>query len=504
MSSFKPFTDYSNHILVDGEFLRSQSTVVVDVIDPATEQVVATVADATDGELDAIVASAQAAQRQWMKLSALERTEALHQVAKAIEDQRPLLAESMTREMGKTYKEAFDETTWAVWAFRYYAEVSRHDQGRVVGPVVGGHMNLVTKHPLGVVGIIMAFNFPYCLYAWEAAAALGAGNAVILKPSDHTSISSLLFLKAMAPHLPKGLIGMITGGARVGAAMVAHKNVHGIAFTGSVPAGRAVAKGCAENFKKALIETSGNDPFIVMPSANLDVAARAAVFAANLNAGQVCTSSERFYIHQDIHQDFVAKVVELTNKIRIGNGLDKVDMGPMVSERERARYEGLVDRAISAGAKVATGGGRPAHLNAGYFVQPIVLTDVAPEAEILNTETFGPAISICRVANFDEAIELANRSEFGLGSTVYTTSLSETHRAIEELETGMTWINAPLMDNNAQPFGGRKISGMGGQLGVEGLEQFRHSKMVMIDPECQSQDFWWFPYADAEAFPGQK
>lgn len=504
MSGFKPFADYSNHILVNGELRRSASTTALDVIDPATEQVVASVSDATDAELDQAVASAKQAQRAWLKLSALERTEALHKVAQAIEDNRPLLAESMTREMGKPYKEAFDEVTWSVWAFRYYAEVSRHDHGRVVGPVVGGHMNLVTKHPLGVVGIIMAFNFPYCLYSWEAAAALGAGNAVILKPSDHTSVSSILFLKTMMPHLPPGLIGLVTGGVRVGTAMVAHKDIHGIAFTGSVGAGRAVAKGCAENFKKALIETSGNDPFIVMPSANLDIAARAAVFAANLNAGQVCTSGERFYIHQDIHDAFIDKVVGLTRKIRIGNGLDKVDMGPMVSERERSRYEGLVSRAIEAGARVASGGARPSHLNAGYFVEPTVLTEVQPDAEILNVESFGPVMSICRVANFDEALTLANRSDYGLGSTVYTTDLGETHRAIEELESGMTWINAPLMDNNAAPFGGRKISGMGSQLGAEGLDQFRHSKMVMIDPSCSSHDFWWFPYADAEAFGGEK
>ena len=218
----------------------------------------------------------------------------------------------------------------------------------------------------------------------------------------------------------------------------------------------------------------------------------------------ICTSAERFYIHQDIHDAFVAKVVALTGQIRIGNGLGKVDMGPMVSHRERTRFEGLVERAIDAGATVATGGGRPAHLNAGFFVNPVVLTDVAPDAEILNTETFGPGMSICRVADFDQAIALANASEYGLGANVYTTSLTETHRAINEIESGMTWVNVPLMDNNAAPFGGRKLSGVGSQLGAEGLDQFRHTRMVMIDPESRPQDFWWFPYADAEAFAGSE
>lgn len=502
MSQFQPFADYSYTILCGGEFKRSTSTNAVDVVDPATAQVVASVADATMAELDEVVASAKAAQGAWAALSALDRTDALHAIANSIERARPLLAESMTREMGKPYKEAYDETTWAVLAFRYYAEVSRADNGRVVGPVVGGHLNLVTKHPLGVVGIIMAFNYPYCLYAWEAAAALGAGNAVILKPSDHTTISSLLFLREMVPHLPPGLVGLITGGAQMGAAMVAHPNIGGIAFTGSVGAGRKVALGCAENFKKALIETSGNDPFIVMPSANLEVAARAAAFAANLNCGQVCTSSERFYIHESVHDEFVTRVTGLVKGLRIGNGLDKVDIGPMVSERERTRWEGLVSRAVADGAKVMAGATRPAGLDSGFFVTPTVLTEVAHDAEIMCTESFGPVMAISRVRNFDEALELANRSNYGLGSTVYTTDLLETTRAMSELEAGMTWINAPLLDNNAAPFGGWKVSGMGEQLGAEGLDQFRRTKMVMVDPACSAQDFWWFPYADSEAFKG--
>lgn len=502
MSQFKPFAEYSNFILSGGEFKRSRSTSAIDVVDPATGDVVASVADAAIDELDDMVASAKAAQVAWTQLSSIERTEALHAIANSIEKARPLLAESMTREMGKPYKEAYDETSWAVLAFRYYAEISRADNGRVVGPVVGGHLNLVTKHPLGVVGIIMAFNYPYCLYAWEAAAALGAGNAVILKPSDHTSISSLLFLREMVPHLPPGLVGLITGGAQMGAAMVSHPGVGGIAFTGSVGAGRKVAVGCAENFKKALIETSGNDPFIVMPSANLEVAARAAVFAANLNCGQVCTSSERFYIHESVHDEFVVRVTELAKSLRIGNGLDKVDIGPMVSERERTRWEGLVGRAIDAGAKVMAGANRPEGLEKGFFVTPTVLSEVAHDAEIMSTESFGPVMAISRVRNFDEALELANRSEFGLGSTVYTTDLLETTRAMNEIEAGMTWINAPLLDNNAAPFGGWKVSGMGEQLGAEGLDQFRRTKMVMIDPTCSAQDFWWFPYEDAEAFTG--
>ncbi|TXS91848.1 aldehyde dehydrogenase [Parahaliea maris] len=504
MNSFQPFADFSHTILIDGEFQRSAATGSFDVIDPASAEVVGTVADSTDAELDTAIAGALVAQRAWSRLSALDRTDALHRIANSIEENQALLAESLTREMGKPYKEAFDEAYWAILAFRHYAETSRLDNGRIAGPVVGGHQNYVTKHPLGVVGIIMTFNFPFCLFAWEAAAALGAGNAVVLKPSEQTSLSSLLLMRCLLPHLPSGLIACVTGGGRIGGGLVAHRDVHGVAFTGSVTVGKMVASACAETFKKALIETSGNDPFIVMPSADLDVAARAAVFAAFFNAGQVCTSAERFYIHEAIYDDFVSKVIDLAREVRIGNGLDHVDMGPMVSERERTRFEALVNRAIEEGASVAFGGGRPAGLDKGFFVNPVILKDVSPDAEIMNVESFGPVMSICKVADFDEAIVLSNRSEYGLGSTVYTTDLKETARAIEELECGMTWINAPLMDNNAQPFGGRKLSGIGSQLGSEGLDQFRHSKMVMIDPDCTSQDFWWFPYSDKEAFGGDQ
>jgi betaine-aldehyde dehydrogenase len=239
-----------------------------------------------------------------------------------------------------------------------------------------------------------------------------------------------------------------------------------------------------------------------MPSAPLEVAVRGALFAANINCGQVCTSAERFFVHQDIHDAFVAKLVEATGKLRIGNGLGKVDIGPMVTEKERSRYEGILARAVEQGAKVACGGGRPAGFNKGWFVEPTVLTDATPEMDILNNESFGPVAPICRVANFDEAIERANDSRFGLGATIFTSDLNESTRAVNELVTGMVWVNAPLLDNDSAPFGGRKFSGIGRQLGAEGLDTFRHTKFAMVDYGCQPQDFWWFPYQDAESFPG--
>ena len=233
------------------------------------------------------------------------------------------------------------------------------------------------------------------------------------------------------------------------------------------------------------------------------MAARGAAFAAYLNCGQVCTSAERIFVHQDIHDEFVSKLVSNAQAMRIGNGLDNIDMGPMVSARERDRYEAILQRAIDQGAKVAAGGGRPVAQKTGWFVEATVLTEVTPDMDIMNQESFGPSAPICKVSSLEEAIELANKSRFGLGSTIYTSDLNEAMRAVNEIETGMVWVNAPLLDNDAGPFGGRKMTGMGRQLGAEGLDTFRHTKLAMIDPGANDQDFWWFPYKEEEAFPGK-
>ena len=209
-------------------------------------------------------------------------------------------------------------------------------------------------------------------------------------------------------------------------------------------------------------------------------------------------------MHDAIHDEFVALLVAEAKKLRLGNGLAEVDMGPMATQRQRDRFEALMGNARRQGAKVATGGGRPAGLNKGWFVEPTVLTEVTPEMDILQNESFGPVAPICRVQSFDEAIELANRSDYGLGANLYTRDTDETFRAVREIQSGILWINAPLLDNDALPFGGRKLSGNGRQLGPEGLSQFQNTKFVMIDPKAERQDFWWFPYAREESFPGTR
>ncbi len=502
MMMMETFKSLSGHIHIDGVLRKGAGTDGCDAIDPATEDVNGALVFASAAEVDEAVEAAKRAQKIWNRTNQGTRAEELHEVARRLREVMPRLAEAATREMGKPFKESANEVWWAASAFDYYAEIARHDAGRVVGPNVDGQMHVVTKDPLGVVGIILPYNFPFVLFGWEASAALAAGNAVIMKPSELCSFSSLVLMECF-DHLPKGLMQCLPGALETGKALVGHKGVDGIAFTGSVPGGQAVARTCADTFKRALIEASGNDAFMVMPSAKLSVASQAAVFASFANCGQVCTSAERLYIHEDVHDQFVEEVTELTSRLRIGNGLDKVDLGPMAAQRERDRFEGILAHAIDQGAKVALGGSRPDGFNRGFFHSPTILTDCTPDMDIMNNESFGPVMPICRVGSFDEAMDLANNSDYGLGGCVFTNDVTEIMRSMNELEVGTTWINASaLVDNDAGPFGGRKLSGTGRQLGSEGIDQFRHTKLTMIDHENEPADFWWFPYKDEESYQG--
>ncbi|MBA3294064.1 MAG: aldehyde dehydrogenase [Geodermatophilaceae bacterium] len=499
MDASKEFSRLSRTYFSNGAVCDSEATETYEVLDPATGAKIGEIAECTRAEIDEVVAAAAAAQRVWWSESALVRAEKLHEAAAAMRRQLPEIAELLTREMGKLYKESADEVLWSVTATDYYAEIGRHDMGHIVGPAVAGQLHYSIKEPMGVVVIVLPFNYPLVLLCWAGIAALAAGNAVIVKPSNYTSLTTLKFMEVFEA-LPAGLVQCVTGGADAGNHLVTHPGTHMIAFTGSVPTGRSIAHACAETFKPSLIESSGNDPFLVMPSAPLRTAARGAAFAAFLNCGQVCTSAERFYVHTDVYDEFAGLVVEEAAKLRVGNGLDKVDVGPMVSAKERDRYERILARAVEQGARVAHGGGRPSGLDEGFFLEPTVLVDVTPDMDVVNDEVFGPMAPLCRVDSFEEALRLANDSPYGLGSNIYTTDLIEVHRATNELEAGLVWVNAPLLDNDAGPFGGRKLSGTGRQLGAEGLDTFRHTKLVMVDPYATDQDFWWFPYGDDEAF----
>lgn len=500
MGAREQFKALSGHHRIAGALRRAAGPGAMPVIDPATEERIGTICEATPAEVDEAIQAANAAQHGWQKVNYQRRAELLHEVARRVVVARPVVSEMLTREMGKPFKESMDEASWSASVIDYYAQIARHEAGKVLGNNVDGQFHFTTKEPLGVVVIVLPFNFPLCLLCWQAAAALASGNAVIIKPSELTTLTTLEFIAAFE-GLPPGLVQVLAGGGTVGKQLVESEETHMVAFTGGIETGRSVAEACARLYKRSLIETSGNDPFIVMPSAPLEIAARGAAFGAYLNCGQVCAAAERFYVHEKIYEPFLERLVHHTKQVRIGNGLDRVDMGPLASQRELERYLKVIDRAQADGAQVVTGGSRPRALKKGWFVDATVLSEVSPEAAIMNNESFGPVAPVCPVKSFDEALLLANRSRYGLGATVYTRDLEESMRAVNELQAGMVWINAPLLDNNAGPFGGRKQSGMGRQLGAEGLDTFRHTKLSMIDAAANPQDFWWFPYSNSESFP---
>ncbi|MCU1571456.1 MAG: Betaine-aldehyde dehydrogenase [Naasia sp.] len=494
--------EVSDRLFVRGELVAADGTRRTPVADPATGHPLGSFTDPTGEQGEQTVAAANDAQRLWNARTPLVRAELLHQVATRMRGDSRLIAELMTLETGKPFKESADEIGWAASALDYYAELGRHSIGTIHGTATPGQTQFTIKEAMGTVVIILPANFPILLMMWSAAAALAAGNAVIVKPSENAALTSLAFMRAFG-ELDAGLVQCLPGGADVAKQLVGHPETHMVAFTGSVPTGQAVARTCASNFKPFLIEASGSDAFIVMPSAAIEVAARAATFAAFLNCGQVCTAAEKILVHEDVYDEFMAAFVRNTRQLRIGHGLDRVDIGPMENARERQRIEKLLARAVEQGAKIVTGGARPdlaGELSDGYFFMPTVIDNCTTEMDLYTQELFGPIAAVYKVSSFDEALQITNASPFGLGATLYSTDMLEVDRAQREIVTGMVWVNAPLLDNDAGPFGGRKLSGIGRQLGAEGLDTFRHTKLVMVDPASSEQSFWWFPYADDEAW----
>jgi acyl-CoA reductase-like NAD-dependent aldehyde dehydrogenase len=484
-------------LFIGGEYVESTSDRAIEVENPATEEVIAEVPDASAEDIDRAVEAARAAQREWRRVDALERAELLHTCAAALERAGDELAVLLTREGGKTLKENRDEIDWSVTAFRHLAEVARASRGQVVGPTKPGQMNLVLHEPLGVVAHIFPYNYPIVLLAWQVAAALAVGNCCIVKPAEQTPLTTLR-LGEVFSCLPAGAFNVVTAGGERSARLVEHPGTDMIAFTGSVATGPKIMAAAAPRIKKLLLELGGSDPFIVLADSNLDVAVRGAVFAAFLNAGQVCTSAERFYIEEPIFDEFMARAAELSQSLRVGDPLGEVDIGALISRTARDQVEQVVDELVAGGARVASGGGVPGHLPRGYFFEPTLIEVTEPRTQQLRREIFGPLATFARVRGLDHAIELANDSDFGLGANIYTSSLETAMRAATELQAGTVWINDPLKDNDAAPFGGMKMSGLGRELGAEGISAFTQAKHVHIDFAQVPSPEWWFPYKRPE------
>jgi betaine-aldehyde dehydrogenase len=482
-------------MFIAGERVAASNGAEIKVINPATEEVVDTVPSGTRDDVERAVRAANEGFKTWRRMTGIQRGELLHEVAEKIKEKREDIARILTLEGGKPLRENRDEIDWIVACFRYYAEIGRNRRGRVIPSVEESQLAMVLKEPFGVAVCIVPYNYPLLLMAWKVAPALAAGNAVIIKPSSITPLSTLA-LSEMFALLPKGVVNIVTGsGEEVGDPLITHRGTHVIAFTGSLETGKHIARLAAENLKKVSLELGSKDPFIVCEDADVEIAAKAVAWASYLNCGQVCTSTERVYVHQDISKKFVEALVDFTRSLKIGNGLEATtDVGPMARGQYREKVERQVDAARAAGARVLTGGQRPSGFDRGFFYEPTVMVDVNHDMAIMREETFGPVAPVMTFRDFDQAIALADDTIFGLGAICYTKDAYKAKRFFEEVKAGTVWINDPLTDNDAGPFGGMRMSGVGRELGEEGLEEFCETKHVHWDFVQEEKD-WWYPYA---------
>ena len=487
--------DHTTELLIGGEAVAGAGAGLA-VENPYTTETLATVGAASGEQVEVAVAAAREAWPAWARATAGERCELLHEVARRLRENAEALARTMTAEGGKPLVENRDELEWTAAAFDYYAELGRDQAGRLIPPIEATQVAMVAKEPLGVVACIVPWNYPLLLLAWKVAPALAAGNCVIAKPSELTPLSTLALAPVFA-HLPAGVVGLLAGDGEVGAALAAHPGVDCVAFTGSVATGKKVAAACTPRMARMNLEMGGKDAFIVCADVapQLEIAARGGAWAAFLNAGQVCTSAERFYVERAIFDDYVGAFVEHARSLVLGDPFEKAtDLGPMVSEPQRAKVVAQLEAAAEGGAEILTGGDRGGQ-ERGHFLSPAVVVGAAPDSALLTEETFGPVAPIVPVDSLGEAIELANSTEFGLGANVYTGELESAVRCMRELRAGTVWINDPLTDNDAGPFGGFKQSGLGRELGREGLEAFQETKHVHMESRIERKE-WWYPYRD--------
>ena len=478
---------------IDGGWTGGSSEKVIEVSNPATEEILDSVPAGTPEDVNQAVAAAKQAFPLWRDTTAVERANLLHKAAAKMRDHFDELTRLLTLEEGKPLPENEEELDWSINTVDYYAELGRHFRGRVVPSPDAGQLSLVLKEPFGVVACIVPWNYPILLLSWKIAAALAAGDTVVVKPPSLAPLSTLRTVEIALAHFPPGVVNVVTGrGDAVGDTLVAHPDVPVIAFTGSTAVGQHIARLAAPMMKKLHLELGGKDPFVIADDAPVETAVEAVAYAALINAGQVCTSTERVYVPRSMLSHFAESLAERVSRLRLGPGIEPTtDVGPMIGEPQRVAVEAHIADAVARGARLLVGGERPAQLQTGFFLQPAVLVDVDHSMRIMREETFGPTIPIMAYDSFDEAIALANDSDYGLGACLYTHDARKVRRFYEQVQAGTVWINDPLTDNYAGPFGGMKMSGIGRELGEEGIEEFWQTKHVHWDMEGGIKDYWY-------------
>jgi acyl-CoA reductase-like NAD-dependent aldehyde dehydrogenase len=457
----------------------------LEVVNPADGRAFASVATATETDVDVAVRAAHAAQAAWSELAVSKRGEILARAAHHVEQHLGELIPLLTREQGKTLRDSKIEITKAIDTLMHYAGLSKSLRGAHTPNLDPGVEGYVLRRPLGVVGAIVPWNFPTTLLCNKLAPALVAGNAVVAKPAATTPLTTLRFAELLAAGgLPEGMFNVVTGkGSVAGEALVTHPITRKVAFTGSTPVGERIMALAARGTKRVTLELGGSDPMIICDDADLAAAASAASMGRFYNCGQACLAIKRVYVFESVADEVIEAITAKAKRLKVGRGdVEGTQMGPMHTDAQRAEVAAQVTRTVDAGGQLRTGGGPPddEHLADGFFYAPTVVQDPPHDSAMATEEVFGPALPIWRVSDLDEAIQRANASPFGLGSSVWTKDLARAREAATRIEAGYTWINSRTKVYDELPFGGWKSSGYGKEHGEEAFDFYTETKSVVL------------------------
>jgi succinate-semialdehyde dehydrogenase/glutarate-semialdehyde dehydrogenase len=470
-------------LLIGGEWRDASGGATFTVEDPATGEAICEVADATPDDARAALDAAVAAQGDWAATPPNERSEILHRAFLALGEQADELALLMTLEMGKAVAESKGEIAYAAEFFRWFSGEALRIDGYYKTAGNGQSRVLVMRQPVGPCYFITPWNFPNAMGTRKIGPAIAAGCTMVVKPAHQTPLSMLALARVLEEcGLPPGVLNVITSTSSgdVSAPIIGDPRLRKLSFTGSTEVGRKLIAQAADQVLKVSMELGGNAPFLVFEDADLDAAVDGAMLAKMRNVGEACTSANRFHVHESVAEDFGRRLAERMGALKVGRGTDEgVDVGPLIDEAQQAKVAELVDDAVSKGATCAVGGRKPD--GAGYFYEPTVLTGVTPDARVLREEIFGPVAPIATFRTDEEAIEAANKTEFGLVSYVFTRDLKRALRVCEALETGMIGLNQGLVSNAGAPFGGVKQSGTGREGGNEGIAEYLETKYVAVN-----------------------
>jgi phenylacetaldehyde dehydrogenase len=476
-------------MLIGGERLDAASGERLEVLNPATGETLATVPAAGPDDVDAAVAAARRALPVWQELAPARRAELMWNLGTRIGELSEELATLEALDNGKTRGDALMvDIPLSAEIFRYYAGWATKIEGSSIPTAAGLPLHVYTRREaVGVVAAIVPWNFPLLMCAYKAGPALAAGNTIVLKPAEQTPLSALRLADLVEEvGFPPGVVNVVTGdGPSAGAPLAAHPGVDKVTFTGETATGRKILEASKGNLKRVSLELGGKSPNVVFADADLDAAVEGTYGAVYFNQGQCCIAGARVYVHEQVEDAFVEKLLAKLKSVRLGSGLlDDTDMGPLVSVEQAERVTGYIGSALAEGATELAGGGAAEmedDLAGGYFVRPALLTGVTPEMRVMREEIFGPVGMVSTFADEDEVVDAANDTEFGLAAGLWTADVKRAHRVAARLQAGTVWINTYGFFDVAVPYGGFRMSGYGKELGEEALEPYLQTKSVWTD-----------------------